>query len=509
MTQADGNGSRQRLADIAAETFEAVYRKLAPHRAAVRDDAISAWLEGHEADAVALARQVLADVAAHPDMPAEAAPIFDLLLRPEHQTQAILTVLGVYPIVSAFVMAAVQPFVQDISNVAWSRHTSQPLSPAEAALAALRGNWSTDAARAEAALSGVDSDRFDILELNTGEPPGLMQLLEAYRRGFIDEARLVRGIRQSRVRNEWVDVVEKLKYAPVSPGEVLAGVVQGHLDPADAQHRLSLAGIDPDNYDWLFATHGRPPGVVELGALVNREEMSVELWEQAVRESDIKNKYIPFLDLLRRRLMPERTVVSAIRQSVITPEDGATRLRHLGFGPDDVKALVGEASSTKVAHVKELSESQVITLYTERLISKAQAVVRLTVLGYTQDEIDLVVILADHAHVARLQAAGISKVHALYVSHRIDEPTASTDLDTIGVDSEARADLLKLWAAERAANVRTLTLAEMQGLAYRDVWKFATFIEHVTKLGYSKTDARLCYFLAFPVTKQPTNVPEV
>lgn len=496
-------------AGVLTSALEAVWHRLAPHREAATDAMLTKWLEGHEDDAVAIARGVLAGVASHPDMPAESRPIFDLLLRPEHQTQAVLTVLGVYPIVSAFVMAAVGPFVQDVSNLAWSEHPSQPLSPAEAALAVLRGTWSADEAAHEASLTGLDRRRFDVLYLNEGEPPGIGQLLEAYRRGYIDQTRLVRGIRQSRIRDEWIDVVEKLRYAPVGPGEVLAGLVQGHLTPDDAGKRLSDAGINPDNLGWLYETHGRPPGVVELGSLVNRGEMTEAEWEQAVRESDIKNKYIPFLAKLHRHLMPERTVVSAVRQGVLTVEQGKEHLRALGFNEADAATLVAEASSTKTAHVKELSESQTMSAYAERLISKAQAEVRLSALGYTSDEIALVVQLADHAHHARFQEQGISRVHTLYVSHKIDASAAATDLDKIGIDAAARDDLVRLWTAERNANVPTLTLAQCQGLAYRGVFTFAEYVAHVTRLGWSKADARLTYFLAFPPTKQPTNVPEV
>jgi len=498
-----------RIARLVAEAVATTQQRLAPMQTQLRDEFLSRWREDHEADAAQLARSVLGELAQHPDLPPEARPVFDLLTKPEHQTQAVLTVLGVYPIVSAFVMAAVQPYVQDIANLSWSHHTSQPLSPAEAALAALRGNWTAEQARTEAALSGIDGSRFDILELNTGEPPGLQQLLEAFRRGIIKEDRLVRGIRQSRVRNEWVDVIEALRFAPVNVGEVLAGAVQNHLTPADARERIAQAGVDPANFDWLFATHGRPPGVVELGELVNRGEMSDDDWSQAVRESDIKDKYIPFLRALRRRLMPERTVVSAVRQGVLTADEGLTHLRALGFSDADAHTLVSEASSTKTTHIRQISESQTLNLYAQRLIDKPSAVARLTTLGYTSDEITLVVALADHEHHARFQAAALNRVHTLFVAHKITATEVATDLDKIGYDASDRADLVELWTAERDANVRTLTEAQLQGLAARDQITFAEFIAETVAMGYSRKDARRLYFLAFPATKQPTNVPAV
>src|SRR5437016_1773294 len=74
-----------------------------------------------------------------------------------------------------------------------------PLSPADAALAVLRGNMSQGQGDKVAAENGLTAEQFQTLVDNTGEPLGLMELLEAHRRGFIDDARLTRGIIQSRV----------------------------------------------------------------------------------------------------------------------------------------------------------------------------------------------------------------------------------------------------------------------------------------------------------------------
>jgi hypothetical protein len=100
------------------------------------------------------------------------------------------------------------------------------LSGADLALANLRGEMSHDEAVGYAKLLGISEGDLGVLINNTGEPPGLMQLLEAYRRGFIGETRLVHGIRQSRVRDEWVDVVEKLRSSPMSVADAARAVVE-------------------------------------------------------------------------------------------------------------------------------------------------------------------------------------------------------------------------------------------------------------------------------------------
>lgn len=491
-------GNAPKLAQIAAQAFEAIHHKLAPHRAAARDEAISAWLEGHEADAVALARQVLGDVLAHPDLPETAKPVFELMLRPEHQTQAILTVLGVYPIVQGFVSAAVQPFVQDVSNTAWGIHPSLPLSPAEIALGKLRDTLGNIDAYKEAAMSGINRTRLDVLELNTGEPPGLGQLLEAFRRRIIDQPTLQKGVRQSRVRNEWFDTILALRYEAPSPMQALAGAVKGHLDDAQARKLYEEGGGKPDHYDWQYATAGRPPGAEGLLSLLNRGLITEDDFHEAVRQSDIQNRWSDALLAERRYIPPVRSIIPMVRSGAIDDNYARELFKMHGVVDRDIDIYLAEGHSHKTQHVKELTLANVRAMYLDGLATRDAAHADIVALGYADDLATQLLELADQQVVQRFRSAAVSHIHTLYVHHRIAQDDASNELDRLKINAHVRDGLINVWNVERKTNIVTLTLAQCQGSWRRHVMSDEEFRTRVIQLGHTEDDVPLLKALAFP-----------
>src|SRR5260221_2206721 len=127
-----------------------------------------------------------------------------------------------------------------------------PLPADLAALAVLRSVITKAEGEKIAALTGVSKADFAIMIEDTGEPPGLEQLEEAYRRNIIDKARLHRGILQSRIRNEWIDVIDALRFAPMSVADAVNAVVQNHLPASAAAAIAEGNGLQPGASDTLI-----------------------------------------------------------------------------------------------------------------------------------------------------------------------------------------------------------------------------------------------------------------
>lgn len=498
----------RRLAKLAAESFEMIYHRLAPHRQAARDEALSAWLDGHEADATALVRDLLGDIATHPDTPNEARPIFQMMTAPEHATTAILTVLGVYPIISAFIMAAVQPFVTDIAKRAWRDHPSAPLTPSEVALAEIRNVPMPWPGADEAAQSGMDSQRFEILKLITGDAPSPQALMEAWRRKIIERPDFEKGLRQGRLRNEWIDTMASLRFTPPSPLEAVAGVVKGHLDNEIGKGIAEEGGMAPLHWDWVLATAGRPPGTVEMLQLLNRGIVDEQTFADAVRQSDIQNRWIPNLLEMRRYIPPVRSIVSMIRHAALTDDQAREILKWHGVTPDDIEIYLREGHADRTTHIKHLALGEVSKLYDARMIDRAQASLDVQALGYDATEADLILSLVDSAKERKYLEAGITRIHTLLVNHRITQAEASADFDRLGIDHTERDALLKLWIIEAQSNVKILTLAQIQGAWRRKIMSNAEAKARLLELGYHAADVPHLLSLALPPTAFPSRTPE-
>jgi hypothetical protein len=197
----------------------------------------------------------------------------------------------------------------------------QIISVADAALAVLKGAIQLSEGQQIAAANGMTAEDFGVILLNTGEPPGLQQLDEAYRRNIIDRNRLVRGIKQSRVRDEWIDVIEALRYSPMSSADAAEASLKGYLPEAEAARWSQESGLDPKAFPVLLKAIGDPLSRTEMADLVNRGEASIEEFKAAIRQSRVKDSYVDHAAKLIERPMTIGDAVRGFVQGYLTENE--------------------------------------------------------------------------------------------------------------------------------------------------------------------------------------------
>lgn len=462
---------------------------------------VNAVLEEHEQELASMVRAHLAPIMANVPHTATVTELFAALSAPEHQTQFFTALFALKGIIDGFVSAALAPYVEETAQTAWAHKPVVALSPDQVGLAVLRGNIGMDYAISESLLSGLDPDRLQVVIDNTGEPPGIEQMLELFRRGEITEDELVRAIRQSRVRDEWVPAVLKMRYVVPSPAEVIAGYVEGHLDEATAREKFGEAGGRPDNFAWQYETAGRPPSAGEMLHLLNRRLVDVATVEQAIRESDIKDKYIPQILELRRYVPPPRSIVAMIRQGAITDDLAREYLADAGVTDADIALFIKSGHSTRASTQKELSVNAIVHAYTEHVLSRDDAHAQIVAAGYSPQAADVTLEAADATLTHKYQAALVTHVHNLYVKNRLHWADAQNVLGEVGLQQAQIAQLQKLWNLEQDENQRLLSKAEVLGAWRRKVRDRAWAEARLLLLGYAPADLDVLLAEAYPPPK--------
>lgn len=463
---------------------------------------VDAMLEAHEQDLASIVRPLLAPALANDDHADTVHDLFAMLSAPEHQTQFFTAIFAIKGIIDGFVSAALAPYVEETTQTAWNHKPIVRLTPDELALAVLRENVDTDYAVSEAQYSGIDADRFNVMVLNTGEPPGIQQMLELFRRGELSEADLTRAIRQSRIRPEWIDSVIKMRYVVPSSAEVIAGLVEGHLTTEQALEKYGEAGGRPDNFAWQYETAGRPPGAEQMLHLWNRGEVTEQQVIDAIKESNIKDKYVPQILELRRYVPPPRSVVAMIRQGAISDELATEYLKFAGVTDADTKLFIKSGHSTRATAQKELSVGAIVKAYGEDVITRDQAHAQIVAAGYTGQAADITLETADAALEHKYAQALVTHAHNLFVKFRLTEAQARHTLLTAGVHNDNVDALITEWTLERSENVRLLSKAEILGAYRRGVRDEAWATGRLLFLGYDPADLDVLLAEAFPPPKK-------
>jgi hypothetical protein len=365
------------------------------------------------------------------------------------------------------------------------------VSPADLADMVVRGIKTEGDATTEAARSGVHPKDFHELTLLTGEPPGLQQLLEGYRRGFIDKATLEKGIRESRYRNEWIPLLEQLRFSPMSVADAVNAVVQNHITPAQGERISQLNGLEPGQFAILQETAGEPLSRTEMSELVNRGEATEAEFVQAMRESRVKDKYIPHAFQLRRHVIPIFTLERAITAGAVDHATAVAIAMESGYSKRDAEIITHAGSSTKIDPYKKEVVTAVAAAYSEDTIPRDEALGLIEKMGFAVTEATFILDAAEFKRSARIINQVVTAVRSKYISRHIPRTQAGNDLDAIGIPATQRDFMLSLWDIELEANTRHLTEAQVVKAVHKSLITEADGVSRLVAMGYNEIDANL------------------
>lgn len=419
-------------------------------------DAVDAWLRGHigESEARTIAEQngvlpaqiqILLDDAGNPPAPEQLLELWRRNVLDQAQVHQGMR----------------EGRLRDewIAPVLQLRY--EPLSTADAIDAWLRGHLDEQAAHAIAEENGLLPRDIPAAFANAGNPLGLVQLLEALRRGFIDEATFKAGFRQSRYRDEWAGTALKLGYSPISTADAIEALIQNHLSEDKARQAVHDNGLEPQYFDVLRATAGEPLSRTEFTQLFNRGKIKRAEFEQGLRESRLKDKYVDQAIELHVRLPEPREIITALTDGVIKREQASRWLAEYGFDAEVVAMLIATGEVRATGPHRQLMTGEILSLYSSRTIDEPTATRLLGQLHYSAESITLQLRLADYKLQQKILNTGISVVKSHYIARRISDLVASADLGQLGLPAAAVRTYIQVWSMERNLHPKSLTEAQI------------------------------------------------
>jgi hypothetical protein len=409
-------------------------------------------------------------------------------------------------LVNAVLTPEMTALQKDIWQLAGNDPTGQlyiPPSPPDLADMVVRGIRTQDDARTAASQSGVNPTDFDDLVLNAGEPPGLEQVLEWWRRGFIgwgdtgvQTPSVERAIKTGRIYDYWSGVIQQAADIPITVGEAVNAALRGQAPTDQMQTEAGYSGINSDRFAILLDSAGRPPSPSELVELLRRSLIPLEgvgpgvvSFQQGIYEGDAKDKWWQRYSDLATYIPPPRTVTTLLRTGSIDQATAQGLWQDSGLSPQLAAAYAHSATAEKLAGTKALAESTVLTLYEAQALTTADATARLTSLGYDTTETGLLLELADLQRELKAVNSAIAKVGTLYTGHKITRQAAGQAVAALGVTAAHAANLLATWDLELSNNVRLLTPAQIADAFEYGVIDQPTAQSKLVLEGYTPYDA--------------------
>lgn len=291
------------------------------------------------------------------------------------------------------------------------------LSPAQAVIAAVRGNLSMTEAAKLAAEAGVDPQDFETLYHNAGNPPALGELLELYKKGLIpldglgpDQLTVQQGVAEGDTKNKWFPLVAELaRYIP-PPRTVTALLREGSITAETAKQYLEWAGLTPElaqNYidaaSKQHATAQKELSKTEALALyaeglISQQQTVDDLTKLGMAEADAKD-LVTLQDVKRDRKLQQQ-VVSRVRTLYlghhITADQATTALRESGLEQAEITHLLSLWGLERQAPQERLTGAQIASAVYYKALTPSEGLAALQGIGYS--DFDAWLILADRLH---------------------------------------------------------------------------------------------------------------
>src|SRR6266851_10367746 len=163
----------------------------------------------------------------------------------------ILGQIFVWQVLQQITAAVLGPEMQGIQEEMFRLNPSLQLTPADVVEAYVKGHLTREEAKTEASLSGIKDERLQTLIETAGEPIPLLLAAEAWRRGIIPKSSpdpsavsLEKAIRDSRLKNAWIPVVEAMQFELPPIGTIIEGWLRAQITETQALELAYKRGVD-------------------------------------------------------------------------------------------------------------------------------------------------------------------------------------------------------------------------------------------------------------------------
>jgi hypothetical protein len=184
--------------------------------------------------------------------------------------------------------------------------------------------------------------------------------------------------------------------------------------------------------------------------------------------------------------------IQAYKRGIIGVDDLKEYLKQLRYTDDDIKLMIALAdaeiavtdSREDVIPLRSKTTGIATDCYKRGLITSEELTDILRLLRYTENEIAYYLTLSDYEVTSKVALTYLETVHERYVNRTIDRNEAIAQLGKLFVTGRALSGLFDIWDIEREARTRKPTEAQFRAMLKAGIITVKEYAEELRGLGY-------------------------
>lgn len=324
------------------------------------------------------------------------------------------------------------------------------------------------------------------------------EIQELYNRGEITEEEAKRRFGELGYEPSAQDELIKLAgYIPTVPDFIRFAVREvftpaiaekyGQFEdyPEELEKYAKMAGLDPKFAKYYWAAHWELPSYTEGVEMYHRGIITYDELKTLLRSLDVMPYWRDKMIKLAETPFTRVDVRRMYQLGVLTFDEMIKAYMDLGYTREKAEKLAEFTAKDTTSQERDLTKTEITSLYRNSTITRDEAVSFLKNLGYPQEQIDLIISLVDYQKGADKLNKIKSAVRAQYIKDFISKNDVVILLSKYGVPTKEIEEVMVEWDIEKEAKTALPTKTELNRFFTKGIINVNQYKDIMRRLGYS------------------------
>jgi len=318
-------------------------------------------------------------------------------------------------------------------------------------------------------------------------------------RGEIDDATLTAGYKKYGFNDQEIAHLKTLFYPiPAYPDLIRMAVREAFYPdyieeyglmqelPGEFLEYAQKQGLSEEWAKRFWASHWELPSIMQGFEMLHREVIKPEDLDKLFMAVDIMPWWRDKLQAISYNPLTRVDVRRVFRMGIITRDEVKRTYLDLGYNEEKAEWLTKFTEVEQSEPDRDLTKAEILSSYSKAIIGKTECNDMLIDLGYSQDEVDILISMKEYTTVKEIKDREEARIKKFYLAGAYTVNQVINELGKLDLVGAEQESLLKLWDSDKMAKLKRPTKKELDTLFSNQIITQKIYVEEMGHLGYTQ-----------------------
>lgn len=244
----------------------------------------------------------------------------------------------------------------------------------------------------------------------------------------------------------------------------------------------------------FWASHWELPSILQGFEMLHRDVITTDQLGSLFMAVDLMPWWREKLEAISYNPLTRVDVRRVFKMGIIDRNQVKRTYLDLGYNEEKAEWLTKFTEMQNTEQDRDLTKAEILSSYSKSIIGKAECNSMLLELGYSQDEVEILISMKEYTYFKELKDNELKRIKKYYLAGAYTANQTINELGKLDLTGQEQDSLMKLWDADKLAKLKLPGKADLAKLFKAGIINENTYKIEMKHLGY--TDLYIGWFLS-------------